>query len=116
MLKCRRRSCELPWHGLDPRIAHYVAEVGLEGLFKVPNMELGHTLTTALVEHWHPEMHTCHLPHEEMAITLQHIEVMLGVPVDGLPVTGGVKLEWPALCCELLGHHPSDPILHPHDG
>ena len=46
--KCRHRSCELPRHGLDPRIAHYVAEAGLEGLFKVPNMELDHALITAL--------------------------------------------------------------------
>ena len=32
-----------------------------------------------------------------------------------LPVTGGVKLDWPALCRELLGHHPLDPIPHPHE-
>ena len=115
VLKCRRRSCELPRHGLDPRIAHYVAEAGLEGLFKVPNMELDHALITALVERWRPETHTFHLPHGEMAITLQDIEVMLGVPVDGLPVTGGVRLDWPVLCRELLGHRPPDPVPHPHE-
>ena len=32
-----------------------------------------------------------------------------------LPVTGGVKLDWPALCRELLGHRPLDPIPHPHE-
>ena len=32
-----------------------------------------------------------------------------------LPVTGGVKLDWLALCRELLGHHPLDPIPHPHE-
>ena len=83
VLKCRRQSCELPRRGLDPRIAHYVAEAGLEGLFKVPNMELDHALSIALLERWRPEMHTFHLLHREMAITLQDIEVMLGVPVDG---------------------------------
>ncbi|XP_050254930.1 serine/threonine-protein phosphatase 7 long form homolog [Quercus robur] len=40
---------------------------------------------------------------------------MLGVPVDGLPVIGGVKLDWPRLCLELLGHRPPDPILYPHE-
>ena len=53
-------------HGL-PR---YVVEAGLEGLFKVPNMELDHALIIALVECWRPETHTFHLPHGEMAITL----------------------------------------------
>ena len=76
-------------------------------------MELDHALITALVEHWHPKMHTFHLPHGEMAITLQDIEVMLGVPVDGLPVTGGVKLDWLTLCRKLLGHRPPDPICIP---
>ena len=115
VLKCKRRSCELPRHGLDPRIAHYVAKAGLEGLFKVPNMELDHALIIALVEHWRPETHMFHLPHGETGITLQDIEVMLGVLVDGLPVIGGVKLDWPTLCHELLGHRPLDPAPHPYE-
>ena len=77
-------------------------------------MELDHTLITTLVERWHSETHTFHLLHGEMGITLQDIEVMLGVPVVGLPVIGGVKLDWPALCRELLGHRPPDPVPHPH--
>ena len=77
-------------------------------------MEVDHALIAALVERWCPEMHTFHVPHGEMGITLQDIEVMLGVPVNGLPVTGSVKLDWSALCHDLLGHRPIDPILHPH--
>ena len=78
-------------------------------------MEVDHTLITTLVKHWCLEMHTLHLPHGEMGITLQDIEVMLGVPVDGLPMTGSVKLDWLGLCRDLLGHRPPDPILHPHE-
>ena len=115
VLNCRRRSCKLPEHGLDPRIARYINEAGFEGLFKVPNLEVDHALITALVERWRPETHTFHLPHGEMSITVQDIEVMLGVPVDGLPITGAVKMEWPTLCLELLGHRPPDPIPHPHE-
>ena len=115
VLKCRRRTCKLPQHGLDPRIARYITEAGFEGLFKVPNLELDHSLITALVERWHPEMHTFHLPYGEMGITLQDIEVMLGVRVDGLPMTEGVKMNWPTLCFKLLGHRPPDSIPHPHE-
>ena len=115
VLKCRCQSCELPWHRLDPRIAHYIAEAGFEGLLKVPNMEVDHALITTLVERRCPETYTFHLPHGEMGITLQDIKVMLGLPVDGLPMTGNVELDWPALCHDLLGHHPPDPISHPNE-
>ena len=115
MLKCRCRSCKLPQHGLDPQIARYITEAGFEGLFKVPNLEVDHALITALVERWRPKMHTFHLPHGEMGITLQDIEVMLGVCVDGLPITRVVKMDWPTLCHQLLGHRPLDPIPHPHE-
>ena len=78
-------------------------------------MEVDHALITALVERWCLKMHTFHSLHGEMGITLQDIEVMLGVPIDGLPVTRSVKLDWFALCCDLLGHHPLDPVPHPHE-
>ena len=84
----------------------YIEATSLTGLFKVPDMEVDHALITALVERWRPETHTFHLPHGEMGITLQDIEVMLGIPVDGLPVTGRTDLKWNEVCRELLGHGP----------
>ena len=72
--------------------------MGFEGLFKVLEMEVDCALITAFVEHWCLETHTFHLPHGEMGITLQDIEVMLGFPVDGLPVIGKVRLDWSGLC------------------
>ena len=88
----------------------YIDAVGLTRLFKVPNMEVDHALITALVERWHPETHTFHLPHGEMGITLQDIQVMLGIPVDGLPVTGRTEYTWSEVCQDLLGHEPS-PVI-----
>ena len=84
----------------------YIEATGLTGLFKVPDMEVDHALITALVERWRPETHTFHLPHGEMGITLQDIEVMLGIPVDGLLVPGRTDLKWNEVCRELLGHEP----------
>jgi len=106
MIKVRRRKCVLPQGGLDPRIMQHIDAAGLTGLFKVPDMEVDHALITALVERWRPETHTFHLPHGEMGITLQDIEVMLGISVDGLPVIGRTNLKWNQVCRELLGHEP----------
>ena len=110
MIKVRRRKCVLPQGGLDPRIMQHIDAAGLTGLFKVTDMEVDHALITALVERWRPETHTFHLPHGEMGITLQDMEVMLGLPVDGLPVTGKTDYVWSELCEQLLGHKPPPSI------
>ena len=88
----------------------YIEATSLTGLFKVPDMEVDHALITALVEQWRPETHTFHLPHGEMGITLQDIEVMLRILVDGLPVIGRIDLKCNEVCRELLGHEPS-PVI-----
>ena len=42
-----------------------------------------------------------------MYFTLFEIsEVILGIPMDGLPVTGRIDLKWNEVCRELLGHEP----------
>ena len=89
----------------------YIDVASLTGFFKVPDIEVDHALITALVERWCPETHTFHLPHGEMGITLQDIEVMLGISVDGLPITGRTNLKWNEVCRDLLGHEP--PLVIP---
>ena len=71
----------------------YIDAAGLTGLFKVPDMEVDHALIMALVERWHLETHMFHLSHGEMGISLQDIEVMLGILVDRLPITGRTNLK-----------------------
>ena len=41
-----------------------------------------------------------------MTITLQDMEVMLGLPIDGRPVVQSTDLKWPDLYDELLGAIP----------
>ena len=41
-----------------------------------------------------------------MTITLQDMEVMLGLPIDGWPVVQSTDLKWPDLYDELLGAIP----------
>ena len=60
----------------------------LEGLFKAPSREIDHCLISALVERWQLETHTFHLPHGEMSITLQDVEVIYELPIEGEVLVG----------------------------
>ncbi|KAK9985160.1 hypothetical protein SO802_034685 [Lithocarpus litseifolius] len=80
-----------------------------DGLLRVPNIDVDHALITALMERWRPETHSFHLPHGEMTITLQDMEVIMGVLVVGLLVVGFTRMnKWADLCAKLLGHRPPD--------
>ncbi|KAH1122140.1 hypothetical protein J1N35_005300 [Gossypium stocksii] len=59
------------------------------------------------VERWRPETHTFHLPCGECTITLEDVQLQLGLPVDGYTVIGSTQsAEWGAVCYELLGAIP----------
>ena len=62
----------------------------LEGLFRAPSKEIDHCLISALVEQWRPKTHTFHLPHGEMSITLQDVEVLYGLPIEGEVLVGPI--------------------------
>ncbi|KAK9989366.1 hypothetical protein SO802_029605 [Lithocarpus litseifolius] len=86
--------------------AHLSAMVGLEGLFRALSREIDHCLISALVKRWQPETHTFHLPHGEMSITLEDVEVILGLLIDGEVLVGPTAVvdgDWRQLCVELLG-------------
>ena len=90
----------------DNRVTDIIKLVGLEGLFRTPSKEIDHCLISALVKRWWSETHTFHLPHGEMSITLEDVEVILGLPIDGEVLVGSIAVEdgdWRQLCMELLG-------------
>ena len=68
---------------LDDRVINIIKLVGLEGLYRAPSKEIDHGLISTLVKRWWPKTHTFHLSHGEMSITLQEVEVILGLPIDG---------------------------------
>ena len=90
----------------DNRVIDIIKLVGLEGLFRASSREIDHGLISALVERWRPETHTFHRPHGEMSITLEDVEVILGLPIDDEVLVGSIAVEdgdWRQLCMELLG-------------
>ena len=103
---CRGRTKEMANVQMqDNRVLDIIKLLRLEGLFRVPSKEIDHCLISALVERW-PETHTFHLPHGEMSITLQDVEVIFGLPIDGEVLVGPTAMEdgdWSQVCGELLG-------------
>ena len=90
----------------DNRVIDIIKLVGLEGLFRAPSREIDHCLILALVERWRPKTYIFHLPHGEMSITLEDMEVIFGLPIDGEVLVGSTAVvdgNWRQLCMELLG-------------
>lgn len=50
------------------------------------------------MERWWPETHSFQLPHGEITIMLQDMEVIIGAPIEDLSMVGKTKLEWGNLC------------------
>ncbi|KAK9998054.1 hypothetical protein SO802_017657 [Lithocarpus litseifolius] len=112
-LTCRGRNDEFRKRPpmVDDRVLDIVKRVGLEGLHRTPSREIDHNLITTFVERWRPETHTFHLPHGETTITLQDVEVLLGIPIDGEAMVGTTDLTWAAECRDMLGITTNNVVL-----
>ncbi|MBA0819849.1 hypothetical protein Gohar_028274 [Gossypium harknessii] len=63
------------------------------------------TLISVLVERWRPKTYTFHLPCDECAITLEDVQLQLGLPMDESVITGSVVIDdWSDICKQLLGN------------
>jgi len=61
----------------------YLDVMGFGTICRLGGIRIDHALITALLERWRPETHTFHLPVGEVLITLQDVEDLLGLRVDG---------------------------------
>lgn len=110
-LQIRRCDGGLWQHTPIPdRVAHYIQLAGFEGILQCGYVQIDHALITALVERWRPETHTFHFSVGEATVTLQDVEVLWGLRIDGEPVIGAdinrSVDEWTSMCQHLLGFIP----------
>ncbi|XP_070048951.1 serine/threonine-protein phosphatase 7 long form homolog [Nicotiana tomentosiformis] len=88
-LRSRRRDGMwdfLKDHQLHPCVVKHLQDTGFYRIIEIGRLQLDWSLITALIERWRPETHTFDLPIGETTITLQDVEVLYGLPIDGLAV------------------------------
>ncbi|XP_029154523.1 uncharacterized protein [Arachis hypogaea] len=66
-------------------------------LYVIEIVQCQKSLVNALVERWHLDTHTFHLPVGECAVTLEDVALIFGLPTNGLPVTGVTTSSYEAL-------------------
>ncbi|XP_020679663.2 serine/threonine-protein phosphatase 7 long form homolog [Dendrobium catenatum] len=104
-----------------PRMIYVLNNLGFQNLRHLQFIRLDHNLIQALVERWCPLTNTFHFTIGEMTITLQDVQILLGLRIDGPAVVGPnvvgqgrIWATWPDCCDELLGMHPSRETVY-HD-
>ncbi|XP_070014260.1 serine/threonine-protein phosphatase 7 long form homolog [Nicotiana sylvestris] len=86
------RSVDDVWNfmrerGFHSRVVQHQRDTGFYRIFEIGRLQLDWSSITALIERWRPETQTSHLPIGEATITLQDVQVLYGLPADGLAVT-----------------------------
>ncbi|MBA0763250.1 hypothetical protein Gotri_012730 [Gossypium trilobum] len=77
---------------ISPLIENYLREASFWHVATIGRgCKLDLNLISALIEMWRPETHTFHLPCGEITITLEDVQLQLGLPVDRSALTGSVQ-------------------------
>ena len=106
-MRMRARNVEPP----HDRIVDYLQRARLNEVSSIRKFRLLPDLISALVERWKPECHTFHFPYGECTVTLEDVALRLGLPINGLVVTGTTDLNVQLLqdmCEAWLGARPEE--------
>ncbi|KAJ3689634.1 hypothetical protein LUZ61_018798 [Rhynchospora tenuis] len=92
----------------DDRYKQYIQDTGLYGIVQIGSIKVDAALISALVERWRQETHTFHLPVGEMTVTLEDVAILLGLPVNGDPITYSSDENWDQWVKDCLGVSPDE--------
>ncbi|KAH9602912.1 hypothetical protein KSS87_013902 [Heliosperma pusillum] len=110
-LRCRSHLAMHKGFLVSDRVVDFIRESQFYFIHRVVGLKFNVDFITALVERWRPETHTFHLTVGEATVTLQDVQVLLGLRIRGDVVTGSAACNWRALIYELLGQTPGEEDL-----
>ncbi|KAL0359101.1 UNVERIFIED_CONTAM: Serine/threonine-protein phosphatase 7 long form [Sesamum angustifolium] len=100
---------------LPIRVQQILHQIGFYGVYRCGRIQYDCHLITALVERWRSETHTFHFRVGEATITLQDVQVIWGLPIDGEPVSGTdlerTSVQWQEYCMQYIGFAPEEGAL-----
>lgn len=92
-------------------VINWITSSQFFGIHRLSYVVIEADLITALVERWREETHTFHLPFGEVTITLEDVNVLLGLKIGGKPITGRSNYNWFEVVTDLLGIRPANTDL-----
>ena len=92
---------------MHSRVLAIIDEMSFGGILRWGQKDIDHHLITALIECWRPETHTIHFPVGVATVTLEDVEILWGLKVDGDALTGYIPTKgvnyWMQLSLDYLG-------------
>ncbi|KAL0441144.1 UNVERIFIED_CONTAM: Serine/threonine-protein phosphatase 7 long form [Sesamum radiatum] len=100
---------------LPIRVQQILHQIGFYGVYRCGRIQYDCHLITALVERWRSEIHSFHFRVGEATITLQDVQVIWGLLIDGEPVSGTdlerTSVQWQEYCMQYIGFAPEEGVL-----
>ncbi|KAL0286581.1 UNVERIFIED_CONTAM: Serine/threonine-protein phosphatase 7 long form [Sesamum angustifolium] len=100
---------------LPIRVQQIPHQIGFYGVYRCGRIQYDCHLITALVERWRSETHSFHFRVGEATITLQDVQVIWGLTIEGEPVSGTdlerTSVQWQEYCMQYIGFAPEEGAL-----